>query len=116
MKNRITIIISATVALLLACYAFSPQTRAACDSPDPGCPGGNLAEGYLALAGLTTGAYNTGIGAYSLLSLTDGAFCTGVGAGALFSNSAGENTASGAGALFSNTTGARNATHGTFAL
>jgi hypothetical protein len=92
------------IPLTLVCFAFSPQTRAACDSPDPGCPVGNLAEGYLSLAGLVSGAaYNTGIGAYSLLSNTTGSFNTGVGAGALFSNTtATENTATGAGALFSN--------------
>jgi hypothetical protein len=114
MKNRNTILVTALSAL--ACFAFSPQMRAACDSPDPGCPGANLAEGYLALAGLTTGVYNTGIGTYSLLSLTDASLNTGVGAGTLFSNTAAENTAVGAGALFSNTTGTDNAAVGPFAL
>jgi len=74
MKNRNTILVTALSAL--ACFAFSPQMRAACDSPDPGCPGGNLAEGFLALGSLTTGLYNTGIGTYALLSLTDGNFST----------------------------------------
>jgi hypothetical protein len=104
------------ILLAVGSFAFSPQIRAACDSPDPGCPGGNLAEGYLSLQSLTSGAYNTGIGTYSLLSLTDGNFCTGVGAGALFSNNADENTATGTGALFSNTTGGSNTAVGTFAL
>ena len=103
------------IPLVIACFAFSPQIRAACDSPDAGCAGGSLAEGYLALANLTTGAYNTGIGVYSLLSLTDGNFNTGVGAGSLFSNTANENVAVGAGALFSNTTGTNTAV-GPFAL
>jgi hypothetical protein len=114
MKSRE--IIYTTILSVLVYFAFSPQTRAACNSPDPGCPGGNLAEGYLALAGLTTGAYNTGIGTYSLLSITDGSLCTGVGAGALFSNSAANNTATGAGALFSNTIGDNNTADGAFAL
>jgi Chaperone of endosialidase len=107
------------IALILAVasiISLVPKTRAACDSPDPGCPGGNLAEGYLALGSLTTGVYNTGIGVYSLLSITDGSLCTGVGAGALFSNSAGENTATGAGALFSNGIGSANTANGAFAL
>src|SRR6266511_1871978 len=107
------------IALILALagiISLVPKTRAACDSPDPGCPGGNLAEGYLSLGSLTTGVYNTGIGVYSLLSITDGSLCTGIGAGALFSNSAGENTATGAGALFSNTTGEANTANGAFAL
>jgi hypothetical protein len=97
-------------------FAFSPQIRAACDSPDPGCPGANLAEGYLALQSLTTGIYNTGIGTYSLLSLSDASLDTAVGAGALFSDNGGTNTAIGAGALFSNTTGGDNNAVGAFAL
>jgi hypothetical protein len=99
-----------------SCFAFSPQTRAACDSPDPGCPGGSLAEGYLALTSLAGGAYNTGIGAYSLLSNATGSLNTGVGAGALLSNTADQNTATGAGALLSNTTGGFNTADGAFAL
>jgi uncharacterized coiled-coil protein SlyX len=114
MKNRNTILVTALSAL--ACFAFSPQLRAACDSPDPGCPGGNLAEGFLALGSLTTGFYNTGIGTYALLSLTDGNFSTATGAGALFSNTASENTAVGAGALFNNVDGSDNNAVGAFAL
>ena len=114
MKNRNTILVAALSAL--ACFAFSPQMRAACDSPDPGCPGANLAEGYLSLQSLTTGIYNTGIGTYSLLSLTDASLDTAVGAGALFSDNGGTNTAVGAGALFSNTTGGDNNAVGAFAL
>jgi Chaperone of endosialidase len=97
-------------------FAFSPQMRAACDSPDPGCPGSNLAEGFDSLLGLTSGFYNTGIGTFALLSLTDASFDTAVGAGALFSDNAGSNTAIGAGALFSNTTGDGNTASGAFAL
>jgi uncharacterized coiled-coil protein SlyX len=114
MKNRNTILVTALSAL--ACFAFSPQLRAACDSPDPGCPGGNLAEGFLALQSLTTGFYNTGIGTYALLSLTDGNFSTATGAGALFSNTANENTAVGVGALFKNIDGSDNNAVGAFAL
>jgi hypothetical protein len=114
MKNRNTILVTALSAL--ACFAFSPQIRAACDSPDPGCPGANLAEGYLALQSLTAGIYNTGLGTYSLLSLTDASLDTAVGAGALFSDNGGTNTAVGAGALFSNTTGGDNNAVGAFAL
>jgi uncharacterized coiled-coil protein SlyX len=100
----------------LGSFAVSQQTRAACASPDPGCPGGNLAEGYLALGSLTSGLYNTGIGAYSLLSITDGKFCTAVGAGTLFTNTGSLNTATGAGVLLSNTTGDNNTADGAFAL
>ena len=98
MKSRE--IIFTTIVSLLVYFAFSPQTRAACDSPDPGCAGGNLAEGFLSLQSLTTGFYNTGIGTYSLLSITDGNFCTAVGAATLLSNTADENTAAGAGRTF----------------
>jgi hypothetical protein len=104
------------ILLAVGSFAFSPQLRAACDSPDPGCPGGNLAEGFLALGSLTTGFYNTGIGTYALLSLTDGNFSTATGAGALFSNTGSENSAVGAGALFSNLDGSDNNAVGAFAL
>ena len=104
----------------IVCIGLLPKAQAACDSPDPGCPGGNLAEGYLSLAGLVSGAaYNTGIGTFSLLSNTTGSFNTGVGAGALFSvTTASENTATGAGALFSHNlfTDSANTADGAFAL
>jgi hypothetical protein len=114
MKSRE--IICTTILSVLVYFAFSPQTRAACGSPDPGCPVANLAEGYLALGSLTTGTYNTGIGTYSLLSVTDGDLCTAVGGGTLFANTGSINTAVGAGALFSNTTAGFNTATGAFAL
>jgi hypothetical protein len=94
------------------------KSQAVVPPPDGGYPGGNTAEGYLALSSLDTsaGQYNTAVGVYSLLSITNGAFCTGLGAGTLFANTPAENTATGAGALFSNTTGADNTANGTFAL
>jgi hypothetical protein len=104
------------IPLILVCFAFSPQTRAACGSPDPGCSGGSLAEGFLALGSLSGGFYDTGLGTYSLLSNTTGSFNTGVGAGALLSTNALEATAVGAGALLSNTTGANTTGVGAFAL
>jgi len=93
------------------------QSQSAPDTPDPGpLPATNTGDGQLALASLTTGAYNSAFGIFSLLSLTDGNFCTAAGAGALFSNTASENTAVGAGALFSNTTAGSNTATGAFAL
>src|SRR4029077_16020371 len=71
------------IPLILLCFAFSPQMRAACDTPDQGCSGGSLAEGFLALGSLSGGFYDTGIGAFSLLSNTTASFNTGVGAGSL---------------------------------
>jgi hypothetical protein len=104
------------ILLVVGSFAFSPQTRAACDSPDPGCSGGNLAEGFLSLGSLTTGLYNTGIGAFSLLSNTEGSLNTGVGAGTLLSSGAANgNTAVGAGALLSTTAGGNTAV-GRFAM
>jgi hypothetical protein len=114
MKNRN--IILTTILLALGSLALPQWTQAVSPAPDGGYPGGNTAEGYLALGSLTTGVYNTGIGVYSLLSITDQSLCTAVGAGALFSNTGGTNTATGAGALLSNTTGTNNTANGTFAL
>jgi hypothetical protein len=54
--------------------------------PDGGYPGGNTAEGYNALLGLTTGAYNTAVGWFSLGSNNEGNFNIAIGAGALFVN------------------------------
>jgi hypothetical protein len=104
------------IVFALGCFALCPIAKAVSPAPDGGYPGGNTAEGYLALGSLTTGVYNAGIGVYSLLSLTDGSLCTGIGAGALLANTADDNTATGAGALLSNSTGGDNTANGTFAL
>ena len=101
---------------LLVSFAFLPTAQAVSPPPDGGYPGGNTAEGQLALGSLTTGFYNNAVGIYSLLSLTTGSFNTADGAGALLSTTANENTATGAGALLSNTTGAQNTASGAFAL
>jgi len=108
--------LSGLLITLLACFALSQRALAVTPAPDGGYPGGNTAEGQLALGSLTTGIYNNAVGIYSLLSLTTGSFNTADGAGALLSNTADENTATGAGALLSNTTGARNTANGAFAL
>jgi len=100
---------------VLACLLLT-SVQAVSPPPDGGYPGGNTAEGQLALGSLISGTYNTGVGIYSLLSLTDSSFCTAVGAGTLLSNTAEDNTATGAGALFSNTTGFTNTANGAFAL
>ena len=61
-----------------------------------------------ALANLTTGAGNTGIGWYSLFFAGSSSFSTGVGAGALVLNGGDSNTAVGAAALLLNSTGTEN--------
>src|SRR5215470_14448450 len=96
-SSSVLIIFTLVFTLVQNMEAVSPPA-------DGGYPGGNTAEGQLALGSLTSGTYNTGVGIYSLLSLTDSSFCTAVGAGTLISNTAEDNTAIGAGALFSNTT------------
>ena len=81
MKTLMKTINPAVVALVLACFALSPETQAVSPAPDGGYPGGNTAEGTSSLLNRTTGTYNTAIGIYSLLSLTTGSFNTGVGLG-----------------------------------
>jgi hypothetical protein len=115
MKNRNRILVAIMSAL--ACFSLLPRAQAVSpEAPDTALPGGNTAEGQLALGSLTTGFYNSAFGIYSLLSLTDGNFNTGVGAGTLLSNTADENTATGAGALLSNIGGSSNTATGAFAL
>jgi Chaperone of endosialidase len=113
-----TLVPTLLIIFSLTCFAFLSKSQAVVPPPDGGYPGGNTAEGYLALNSLNTsaGLYNTAVGVYSLLSIADGAFCTGVGAGSLFANTAAENTATGAGALFSHTDGGGNTAIGAFAL
>jgi len=104
------------IIFAVCCVALLPKVQAVSPPPDGGYPGGNTAEGDLALGSVTSGIYNTAVGIYSLLSVTTGNHCTGVGAGTLLSNTADENTATGAGALFSNSSGGSNTANGAFAL
>src|SRR5437763_4778284 len=73
------------IALVLAWFALCPLPKAFAltPAPDGGYPGGNTAEGQIALFSLTTGFYNTAVGIFSLESLTDGSFDTATGAGTL---------------------------------
>jgi hypothetical protein len=97
-------------ALLSGAKAVEPG------APDIALANGNTADGSSALAGLTTGFYNSAFGFLSLLSNGSASFNTGVGAGALLLNTANENTATGAGALFSHSSGNGNTANGAFAL
>ena len=101
----------------LVYFGLCQQVQSATDTPDPGSVSlSNTADGDLALAGLTSGIYNSAFGFYALLSNADANFNTGVGAGVLLVNTASENTGVGAAALFSNTTGTLNTAVGSFAL
>jgi hypothetical protein len=101
---------SILITFALACLAFSPnaQTAPAPETPDPGAVGGtlNTADGQSALAFVTSGVANSAFGAFSQFSITTGNFNTAVGAGALDLNNADSNTAIGTAALLLNTFGA----------
>lgn len=106
---------------VLVCIAFLPQMNAAPNalpSPSPdGCyPGFTTAEGCNAVANLTSGAGNTGVGWYSVFSTTTHSYNTGVGAGTLALNNADSNTAVGAAAMLLNTTGHENTAVGVDAM
>jgi hypothetical protein len=119
MKNRSSFKIFTTLLSVLACFASLPHLQAApqvAPAPDGCYPGFTTAEGCNALAFLTTGAGNTGVGWYSLFADTANNFNTGVGAGTLILNTADSNTAVGAAALLLNTTGTLNTAVGTDAL
>ena len=112
MKNRIL----TAILPVLACFALLPGAQAISPSPDGCYPNFTTAEGCNALAGLGTGAGNTGLGWYSLFSDTTSSFNTGVGAGALVLNNGDSNTAVGAVALLLNSSGSNNTAVGTDAL
>jgi hypothetical protein len=103
-------------ALTLICFALPPSAQAVVPPPDGCYPGFTTAEGCKALASLTTGAGNTGVGWSALFLNTTGSFNTAVGAGALDLNTGDNNTAVGAAALLLNTTGIYNTANGVDAL
>jgi hypothetical protein len=114
------------IPLILVCFAFSPKMQAvpAPETPDPGSVGGVLstADGVNALAFVTSGVGNSAFGAFSQFAITTGNFNTAVGAGSLDLNNADSNTAVGTAALLLNTfgagaqTGTQNTAVGTAAL
>src|SRR5437899_8118400 len=65
------------ILLVIASFAFSPQTQAA----DGDLGGGNTNEGFNALNNLTTGGFNSGLVLYTQCQQTDGFLKSVVGAG-----------------------------------
>jgi hypothetical protein len=121
------------LALVVTCFALSPQARAVCQQ---GCDltlrktflgeealnmnmtgGDNTAIGFEALFSNTTGSSNTADGSGALFNNTTGIVNTANGAFALFDNTTGnDNTATGYQALHDNTTGSNNTANGSAAL
>jgi hypothetical protein len=101
------------IPLILVCFAFASQTRAAVDvvPPPDGCyPGFTTAEGCQALKNLADGTANTALGWRALYSAGDASFNVGVGAGALvLTRTNGDaNTGVGTAAILLNQFGMRN--------
>jgi hypothetical protein len=115
MKSRK--IIFTTLLSALVCFGLLSEAKAVEPAaPDTALPGGNTADGQLALHSVTTGTFNSAFGFESLLVLTDASLDTALGAGALLLDNGGTNTAVGAGALLTNSTGTDNDAVGAFAL
>jgi hypothetical protein len=104
----------------LVCFAFLPQVQAqspvVSPTPDGDYGNGNTAEGFNALASLTSGQFNTALGWESQMDVTTASFNTGVGAGTLDLTTGRSNTATGAGALLLNGSGFRNTAAGSHTL
>lgn len=106
-------------ALTLVSLAISQLANAASDvnpPPDGGYPGFTTAEGQNALKNLSSGIGNSAFGWYSLFDVTTGSYNTGLGAGTLALNTGEANTAAGVAALILNTQGTRNTANGAGAM
>jgi len=64
------------ITFALACFALSTGAQAVSPAPDGCYPAFTTAEGCNALAFLTTGIGNTGVGWYSLFSIGSNSFNT----------------------------------------
>jgi hypothetical protein len=104
------------IVVLIASLESQQNAHAVSPLPDGCYPNFTTAEGCNALAGLGTGAGNTGFGWFTLSSDSTGSFNTAVGGGALALSNGDSNTAVGAAALLLNTTGSENTAVGTDAL
>jgi hypothetical protein len=85
MKKRPEENVIKRMSILIVAAAFglcgAPNVFGVVPAPDGGYPGGNTAEGHVALFSLTSGTYNTAVGFLSLKSSTEGNFNTAIGAG-----------------------------------
>jgi hypothetical protein len=104
------------IAFTIVCFALSQRAQGVMPPPPGGYPNFTTAAGDHALQALSLGLGNTALGTFSSFSVTTGNFNTAVGAGSLDLNTADENTATGAAALLFNTTGSENTANGTAAL
>src|SRR2546423_7224200 len=104
MRNRNIVTMLGTGLAVLTCFALSPGARAVVPAPDGCYPGFTTAEGCNALAGLTTGAGNTGVGWFALFSAGASNFNTGIGGGGVVLYTRGSHTAGGGGAVLVHTT------------
>src|SRR5256714_15613612 len=107
MRNRNIVTMLGTGLAVLTCFALSPGARAVVPAPDGCYPGFTTAEGCNALAGLTTGAGNTGVGWFALFSAGASNFNTGIGGGAVVLNNRGLQKGQGGVARFLQTTPAK---------
>ena len=114
MKNQTKRLV--VILLVVACFGLLSGAQALSPAPDGCYPNFTTAEGCNALAGLGTGAGNTGLGWKALLSDSSGSFNTAVGAGALIFSNGDSNTALGAAALLLDSTGSNNTAVGTGTL
>jgi Chaperone of endosialidase len=110
-----------TIPLLLITFSLTfdglpSKSDAVSPPPDGGYPNFTTAEGQNALLHLSSGSGNTAAGWFSLESVTTGSFNTGIGAGTLLLNTGDDNTATGVASLLLNTTGANNTANETAAL
>ena len=68
------------VLIVSLCLVPWPKARAVIPPPDGAYPNSTTAEGQNALFGLTTGVANTGLGWLSLRTVSTGSYNTAVGA------------------------------------
>src|SRR5262245_49913800 len=116
MKTIVKTYLAVIGVSLVSMGQFAPNAFGVVPPPDGGYPNFTTAAGDHALQALTLGVGNTAICTFSLFSVTTGNFNTAVGAGSLDLNQADSNTATGAAALLFNTTGTENTAVGTAAL